>query len=109
LLEALEGEDAPDKEAEEAAPATQAASGRRRGGSCGLGRGSSRPRKSGRSSSGGSTNSGRTTTRRRRALQEQFENEHKADQEAVPAAEGGQELREEVAEGAEEAYSSWQD
>jgi len=109
LLEALEGEDAPDKEAEEAAPATQAASGRRRGGSCGLGRGSSRPRRTGRSSSGGSTNSGTRTTRRRRALQKKVKDQDKADQEAMPAAEGGQELREEVAEGAEELYSSWQD
>ena len=54
LLEALEGEDAPDKEAEEAAPATQAASGRRRGGDAGRGRGTGRPRRKDLTRRGGS-------------------------------------------------------
>ena len=52
---------------------------------------------------------GRKAWEKEEGLQEEVGDVHKADQEAVPAAESRQELREEVAEDAEEAYSSWQD
>ena len=52
---------------------------------------------------------GRKAWEKEEGLQEEVGDVHKADQEAVPAAESRQELREEVAEDAEELYSSWQD